>query len=143
VSAWDRDARRPYTPAPGTAIPTPVRDEVTGNYSGPELESIRARRPTPERLLRLERKQDQADEFKAVIVDRLGHLEGAVGGLDAKVEILIDLHRQEREDRRAETSVEKVRIGSRAKIVVAIAGACGALFSAVAYALYALAKGWG
>lgn len=70
------------------AIPVEVPDEVTGNYQGDELRDIRARRPTPERVQRLEEKHDallaKLDEHG----ERIGRVEVAVAGVGGKMEIL-------------------------------------------------------
>lgn len=56
-------AARRRTPRAG--VPVEIPDEVTGNYQGEELRTWRGRRPTPERLQRIEDKQDRFEENHA------------------------------------------------------------------------------
>lgn len=132
---FDRDACPPKSATPPRgyavselAVPHEVPDEVTGNYEGDELRSYRGRRPTPERLTRLE-------SFKDDMLERVPRIE-------ANVQTLVDWHREEREEKRlekqlraqtdaTEAGVEKVRINSRAKVIVAIVGAVTAIVTAL------------
>jgi hypothetical protein len=54
----DRDV---YTPK-HSAAPEFVAEDPTGKYEGEELQRIRSRRPTPERISRLELKHDRLAE---------------------------------------------------------------------------------
>ena len=66
-----RDHRR--QPEPEAATPVFVPEEVTGNYEGDELKKMRARRPTDERLTRLEDKHDVLDaKVDGIAVDVAG-----------------------------------------------------------------------
>ncbi|HXH95575.1 MAG TPA: hypothetical protein VNH40_00060, partial [Gaiellaceae bacterium] len=47
---------RVYTPPRGVTWPEFVDEEYTDRYAGEELRSMRERRPTPQRLARLEAK---------------------------------------------------------------------------------------
>jgi hypothetical protein len=102
------------TPARGVEF---SNEPVTGVYEGEELARIRARRPTDERIGRLEDKHDKLvgtvtearldiAEMRAEVRTLIKHVESA----------LTESHRTER-----------VRIGSRAKVIVAVVGAIGAL----------------
>ncbi len=58
------------------AAPVYVEPEATGNYEGEELRRIRARRPTPQRLERLEDKHDQLVESVSDLREGFGRVEG-------------------------------------------------------------------
>ncbi len=68
--------------APSPPIPIPIAvemDEVTGKYEGDELKSMRARRPTDERITRLEEKHDKLES-------KVDKLDGKVDQVDDKVD---------------------------------------------------------
>lgn len=123
---FDRDACPPKSATPPRgyavselAVPHEVPDEVTGNYEGDELRSYRGRRPTPERLTRLE-------SFKDDMLERFPKVE-------ANVEFLVDAEKERR--KRAEESRKwwrdlalKVAGGVfSGTVIVAVLRACGVL----------------
>src|SRR5262249_37993257 len=80
---------------PGVPRAVDAHDEITGKYEGEELEERRARRPTPERILRLERKHDElAADVKEVRQDvktverHLCEVAERVAHVDGQMEIL-------------------------------------------------------
>jgi hypothetical protein len=82
----ERDRYKPKTPPAGVAaqLATPETwpdEECTGKYEGDELEEIRAKRPTKERLRRVEKKQDKLG------VD-VGELKATVARIDGKLEVV-------------------------------------------------------
>lgn len=109
----DRDA---YVPK-HSAAPEFVAEDVTGQYTGDELRTQRARRPTPERITRLEDKHDE-------LVGTVTEVRLDVREMRAEVRTLI----KHVETALTEThKTERIRIGSRAKVIVAVVGAVGAL----------------
>lgn len=62
--------------APQVAVPGEVFDEATGSYEGEALAQIRARRPTDERIGRLERKHDQLAGDVSDIKATVGEIRG-------------------------------------------------------------------
>ena len=60
-SHQDRDAYVPKHQTPVGGVPSFVVEECTGKYEGADLQAIRSRRPTPERIRRLEDKHDALD----------------------------------------------------------------------------------
>jgi uncharacterized coiled-coil protein SlyX len=61
------------------SAPDFVEPEITGNYEGDELANVRARRPTPMRLSRLETKHD---ELRDVVTEMRVEVSGMSGKLD-------------------------------------------------------------
>ena len=76
-------ARRDRTGAQA-AIPAIVDDEITGRHEGAELRSLRARRPTDQRIERLEEKHDDL----LVVVTRI---EVSHGEMTGKLDTLVSL----------------------------------------------------
>ncbi len=86
----DRDKLKPKTPpvgvraqiaSPVTASPESWDEPITGNYTGPELEAMRKKRPTDQRIGRLETKADNLE----IKVDALTT---AVANIDGKLEVV-------------------------------------------------------
>ncbi len=69
---------------PRTGVPAFVEEEATDKYEGEELARVRARRPTPERIGRLETKHDEL--AKVVTETRV-----LVGEMNGKLEVLPEL----------------------------------------------------
>lgn len=106
TSSGSRDVRIPYTPAKGTellAVPHEVTDAVTGVLAGPALSEARAKRPTNERLERLELDKDKTHE-------RLGKIEVAVANIDGKMAILPQLVSALQDNTRAMQDREKITL---------------------------------
>ncbi len=66
VSKSDRDILVPKHRAASQGVPGFVDEEFTGRYEGEDLARLRARRPTPERVSRLEKRVDKLDKDMAV-----------------------------------------------------------------------------
>lgn len=107
----DRPKQR--TPASGT--PEFVKEEITGVYEGDELKAIRARRSTDERIGRLEDKHDK-------LVESVTDVRVCVGEMNGKMDTVLDFIKTTQSENHR---TERMRIGSRAKIIVAIVGAVG------------------
>jgi hypothetical protein len=84
----DRFVRTPKTPPQGIAVqltvPEPCDDEVTGRYEGDELRAARKKRPTDERLERLEAKADDMVALKASV----GVLNAKIDGVSGQISLL-------------------------------------------------------
>jgi hypothetical protein len=106
--------------SPGYAIPDFVEPEATGNYEGEELARIRARRPTSERLARLEEKHDGLVETVTDVRVSIGAMSGK---LDTVLTHVTATHREHQ-------ATERTRISSRAKVVGGIVTTLGAVIAA-------------
>jgi hypothetical protein len=84
--ADNRDHRRPKSHPLG--IPAFVEEDVTGNFAGPELQAMRARRPTPARLLRLEDKHDKLDTKVDGIAQNVAEMRGELRVLPELVSVV-------------------------------------------------------
>ena len=107
------------------ATPEFIAEDVTGQYQGEELARFRARRPTDERIGRLEAKHDK-------LVETVGAVDKTVANMAGKLETFLETIAA---DRLAAHQTERVRIGSRAKVIVGIATAVGAVAGAIIAAL--------
>ncbi len=83
---------------PVAGAPVEIAEEVTGVMSGPELRDARARRPTDERIGRLETKHDEVRaDLKELTGDvkimggHVGDLRASVGEMSGKLEVLPEL----------------------------------------------------
>ena len=108
-----------------SAVPEQVFDSETGRCEGEELRRIREARSPERRFERIE--------------ERLDSLEPSVARVEGKLDILVSLA-EKAEERKARSEqeshrTERVRIGSRAKIVVGVATALGVIAGAIATAL--------
>lgn len=120
----DRDVRIPKERA---APSVEISDEVTGKHDGDELRELRRKRPTDERIERLEDKHDSlvrvVGDFRADMGSKVGEMSGK---LDAVLEHVTAAHREQ-------NATERVRISSRGKMIVGIVGAiCTALGAVIA-----------
>jgi hypothetical protein len=116
-----RERRR----SPAAGIPAPVFDDVTGRYEGEELARMRAKRETPERISRLEKKQDDRAEMKAlaaVVTD--ARLE--VAGMRGELEVLPRLVSLIEGQFAAHHETKRLGMTTRTKIVLAIVGVISA-----------------
>ncbi len=112
----DRDHQRPKTNPHG--VPAIFEGEdATGNYEGPELHAIRARRPTPLRIAHLERRVDDHGLKLA--------------GVDSKLDTLVDLAGAERDARQARAIEDERRAALRGKWIIALITAVGVAVAAI------------
>ena len=120
-----RDRYVPKTPPKGVAeqLAAPVEeiwDSATGRYEGEELERVRARRPTPERLRILERKQDEdrtrLDGLVEVVTDVRVSVGEMRGELRAALSLVPEKHKTER-----------TRIDARKAVLIAALGTVATL----------------
>lgn len=103
------------------AIPAFVEDEVTGQYQGDELKAMRSKRPTNQRLSRLEQKHDDLSRD-------VSEIKGGVGAI-LKLSAEAADAREKREQR------EAVERASRRVQVVPIIKALGVAIALVLAAL--------
>lgn len=106
---------------PVTGIPGPVFDDPTGQCEGEQLRAIRARRPTPERIARLEEKHDSLAE--TVVEIRVG-----VGEMSGKLDTIIQ---HVLVDRKEVHATERTRIATTPNIIKAIGGAVALIIAAL------------
>lgn len=106
-------------------VPEYVCDDVTGQYHGEELREHRERRPVPDRISRLEEKHDS-------LVKVVGATREDVASMTGKLDAFLLVVESERKESHR---TERVRIGSRAKVIVAVVGALGVAIGAVITAL--------
>lgn len=111
-------------PADFSAIPHEVTERGTGVVEGEELRAVRERRPTPQRVAHLELRVD------GVVAD-LGEIKGTVHGIKDMLERDLEERRAAREAQlQRETNsvgLEKVRLNSRARIIIAVIGLISAV----------------
>lgn len=69
-------------------IPPIIEDEVTGKYEGDELDARRAKRPTDERLKRLEDKHDALDAKVDVIAGDVQKINGELTHVPRLINLL-------------------------------------------------------
>lgn len=62
------------------AVPAEMPHEITGQYAGEELRAIRSRRPTDERIERLEDKHDALHEIVTETRVAVGEMRGEIKG---------------------------------------------------------------
>lgn len=97
------------------AAPVEIPMEITENYTGDQLKEMRAKRPTDERIGRLEEKHDKLSEA----VFRME------GKLDTALSVIVpEAHKTERH-----------RMDSRTKVILALIGAAGAAIGVIVTAL--------
>lgn len=110
----DRDRYVPKHPTPLTGVPEAFED-ATDRYEGEELQRIRARRPTPERLRKLEVKQDEDRKAHQELVKIVTDTRVEVAGLRGELKVLpelVDLIK-------GRETTERLRLNTRAKIIIA------------------------
>jgi hypothetical protein len=121
VSDDRRDRYVPKHKTP-TAVPAFIEEEATGRYEGETLAQMRAKRPTDKRVGRLEEKHDQ-------LAETVTKLRVDIGSMASKLDTVLDhvtaAHREQQQ-------TERVRIGSRGKVIAAIATAAGVVAGAIA-----------
>lgn len=95
-------ARKEREAARAAAVPAPFEsDDLTGQYEGEELEQARAKRPTDERLKRLEGKADKVNDILAEhanllaeqateignVKGELGNIKGSIGDIAGEMKV--------------------------------------------------------
>jgi hypothetical protein len=127
--------RKPYAPTGGIprdrdvrvekhAVPEETWDEpATGrvDLTAGELANIRARRPTPERISRLEVKHDA--------------LALTVAKMDGKIDALLDLGAKAEQERQARHAADIAAEERRRKHTIALIGAIGTAIAGIAAAV--------
>ena len=99
------------TPPGGT--PQFVDEECTGKYEGEDLARMRSRRPTPERISKLESKHD---ELVKAFNDHRTESSAAMGRVEGKLDTAISFITEGGKTARA-------RITTNGKVLIAIVGA--------------------
>lgn len=113
-SHQDRDSyvEKHRTPPAGTVVDF-VAEDVTGQYQGAELARIRSRRPTPERIARLEAKHDQlasiVTEMRVDVADIRGDQKAQNASLTSISKTLDRLAEREAVDHAADADVDAAR----------------------------------
>lgn len=128
----DRDVYVPKHPTPAAGVPAFVTEEGTGVVEGEALRAIRARRPTPERLQRLE---DKHDELATVVTEtrlELADFRGEFREMRGEIKTALGLIVPERQQVH---TTHRAKIDSRTKIVIAIGGAICTLIGVVITAM--------
>ncbi len=87
----DRDRYTDKHATPRGGVPSFVEEEITGHYTGKDLQERRSRRQTPERFQHIERRQDEhsarQDEFAKVLSDTREDIAKMSGSLETLVKI--------------------------------------------------------
>ena len=107
------------------AAPEFVCEDITGQYEGDALRTERSKRPTDKRIARLEEKHD-------LLVKTVGETREDVAGMRGELRAFLVVVESER---KAAHQTERVRITSRARIIVGIVGAIGVAIGAVITAM--------
>ncbi len=97
------------TPKHGAIVQQSTWDDITGHHEGEDLAMARARRPTPERIARLEAKHDSLDEK----VDRI---DVAVAGIAGQMQIIPDLIGSLRDELKAKREDDHVVLTTKLDI---------------------------
>ena len=113
MSDRDRYVAKHRTPPLG--VPEPVWEDATDRYEGEELQRIRARRPTPERLRKLEIKQDEDRKAHLELVKIVTDTRVDVAGLRGELKVLPELV----ELIKGKEQTERLRLNTRAKVIIA------------------------
>lgn len=86
----DRDVIVHKHATPAAGIPTFLDEDCTGKHEGDDLREMRARRPTDERVGRLEDKHDElvasVGEWRIETTEQLGNVNAGLGKLTGAVE---------------------------------------------------------
>jgi uncharacterized coiled-coil protein SlyX len=117
------------------SAPDFVAEECTGKYEGAELERIRSRRPTPERLRILERKQDEDRKAHQELVAMVNETRVDVAGMRGELKVLPELVDLIKSRTTESNKTERVRLTSRARVVIAIVGLGGTALGVLATVL--------
>ena len=88
IEGWEARKQRERARSNPLGIPAVTCDDVTGNYEGEELARARARRPTPERLERLEKGRDEDRGDHKKLVEKVDGLSTAVARVEGKLDLL-------------------------------------------------------
>lgn len=114
-TAHDRDVFVRKTPPRPFAVPEPVEDEeeVTGKHDGDELRELRGRRPTRERLTRLEDKHDGLDEKVDGIDEKVDGIDSRTSRMEGKLDTALAFIADN-------GKTQRVKISTNGKVLIAI-----------------------
>jgi hypothetical protein len=118
----DRDVYTAKHPTPSPGVPAFIDEEITSQYAGEELRALRRKRPTDERIARLEDKHDKLDGKVDGIAERAARMEGK---LDTALSLIVP----------EQGKTARAHIDSRTKIIIAVVGAIGTALGIVITAL--------
>lgn len=104
-----------------TAAPHEVQQEVTGQFEGEELREARGRRPTNERLERLEEKGDRT----AALIERF----------DSKLDTIIALGERSEAERKRRSDMDAAERAAKRSMVVPVIRAIGIAVAIIIAAL--------
>jgi uncharacterized coiled-coil protein SlyX len=111
--------------SPARGVPEFTTDELTGNYQGEDLARMRARRPTPNRLERLEKKQDEDRAEIKTLTTTVSDLRVDVANIDGKLDVLPELLQLIRGKSADDNKTTRHIMTTRAKVILAVVGLVG------------------
>jgi hypothetical protein len=117
----DRDVYTPKHPTPSPGVPAFVDDDLTGQYAGEDLAQRRAKRPTDERIKRLEDKHDKLD-------DKVDDIHGDVREMRGELKAALGFMAEQQ-------VTQRIRISTNGKVIIAIVGAIGTAIGVIVTAL--------
>jgi hypothetical protein len=113
--ADNRDHRKPKTNPHG--VPSFVKEDLTGNFEGEDLQRERRKRDTGERLDRLEDKHDKLSDAVTRIATKVGDVAEAHAELAGEIRGFVSTLKEEREDARKSKQLDhKYRNDLRLKV---------------------------
>ncbi len=110
------------------AVPESFEDEVTGAHAGDDLKRLRARRPTDQRLERLE---DKHDELRDIVT----RIEVSHGEMNGKLDTIVDLAGAEAVARTARAEAEAAERERRRTHIVPVIKAIGVAIAMILAAI--------
>jgi hypothetical protein len=129
------EARRDRHRSAPRGIPEFRSEEVTGQYEGEELAQARAKRPTDERIARLEQKHDSLDGMVNDMRVELGNVSGKLDVLPDLVDLIRGKSAADQARTADEHETRRLSMTTRAKVVIAIVGLAGAALGIAGTAL--------
>lgn len=124
--------RRPLPPphrnrdvrVPKEAVPDFVVEEATGRLEGEQLRFARSRRPTPERISKVETRQDKLESSLAETREQVARMDG-------KLDTLVTLASKADAERERRVAAEAVALEKRRKHTIAIISALGVAIAGI------------
>ncbi len=110
------------------AVPVTFDDELTGQHEGEELRRMRAKRPTDQRLQRLE---DKHDELRDIVT----RIEVTHGEMNGKLDTIVDMAGAEAVARTARAEAEAAERERRRTHIVPIIKAIGVAIAMIMAAI--------
>ncbi len=110
------------------AVPVTFDDELTGQHEGEELRRMRAKRPTDQRLQRLE---DKHDELRDIVT----RIEVTHGEMNGKLDTIVDMAGAEAVARTARAEAEAAERERRRTHIVPVIKAIGVAIAMIVAAI--------